>query len=142
MAQVYLTSDFDDNVSWHSFSTAQSVGEAELDWNDIAGMPWQEHGEYIYMLHRYHKARWRKFAHRRHRAKGKGRKGKRKGSSKGKGHAQGKGWENHRSFLAEVSWDPQIMNHIYMKGGSGNPIGKDGQRMLCSICKSPDHFRA
>ena len=52
------------------------------------------------------------------------------------------GLENHRSFLAEVSWDPQIMNHIYMKGGSGNPIGKDGQRMLCSICNSPDHFRA
>ena len=31
----------------------------------------------------------------------------------------------------------------YFKGrGKGNPIGKDGKQMLCSICDSPEHFRA
>jgi hypothetical protein len=28
------------------------------------------------------------------------------------------------------------------KGAGGNPIGKDGLQMLCSICGSGDHFRA
>jgi hypothetical protein len=30
----------------------------------------------------------------------------------------------------------------YFKGGRGNPVDRDGKKMLCSICSSPDHFRA
>lgn len=133
----------DDGISWHSYSTGQSDYDEPLDWSDFPNNISEPYiGEEIYLAYTGAKRRWRSFGGKgRHRQKGKGKgRGKSKGSSSSKGpHSQ------VRAFWT----DDYGVNHIideapvYFKGkGKGNPIGKDGKQMLCSICDSNQHFRA
>ena len=85
-----------------------------------------------------------------------------KGKGKGKGKSGGKSHGQHGHTQARAFWTDDFGNNIPIpstyasrshadaascpvyfkgKGKGGNPIGKDGLQMLCSICNSPDHFR-
>ena len=148
----------DDNISWHSWSTGNSDPEEELDWDDTpADLPEDELHELLYLQYRAAKRKFRTFGQKRGRRFGT----RRKGSGKGSGKFKGK----NKSFFADPSspqdtssWpetsaypsfsssydDPHAT--VFFKGskgkgkGRGNPIGKDGKQMLCSLCHSPEHF--
>ena len=142
----------DDNISWHSFSTGNSDQDEPVDWEEM-----QEDepyiGERIYMAYRNSKRQWRQYTGpKRRRWKGK------KKRTFFKGHRKGKGKHHHdphpRAFWTDDAGtahpydessteSTQHMEEVYFKGrGKGNPIGKDGKTMLCSICDSDQHFRA
>ena len=141
----------DDNISWHSYSTGQSDDEEPVDWKDWELVPDQAMGEEIYLAYRGAKRRWRHFGGKsRPRFKGKGRKGKGKG--KGKNHQPqvrafwtddfGNNIPIPSTYASHSHADiPSCPVYFKGKGKGGNPIGKDGLQMLCSICNSPDHFR-
>ena len=150
-ADVSTTVDDDDDlISWHSYSTGQSDYDEPVDWDGFDQIPNEYLGEEIYLAYRGAKRRWRNFA-------GKGRprfKGRGKGSGKGKGKSR-KGpspnptfWTDdfgHHHLIPEPpsNSDSASNSQTYFKGrGKGNPIGKDGKVMLCSICDSDQHFRA
>ena len=145
----------DDNISWHSFSTGRSDDNEPIDWTGIEAIPPVHRGEHIYLGYRNHKRMWRKFG-------GKSRprfKGVIRDKTKGR---FGKNPQHGKGGLARTFWvddfgcpipisnsayptipEPEPSTEIYFKGkGKGNPIGKDGKRMLCSICDSDMHFRA
>ena len=144
--------DQDDNMSWHSFSTGNSDPDEPIDWQDIQeDEPYT--GERIYLGYRNSKRQWRQYAG----PKRKRWKGKRK-STFNKGSRKGRGKHHHdpnpRAFWTDDAGNthavednyqetPQHVEEVYFKGrGKGNPIGKDGKPMLCSICDSDQHFRA
>ena len=74
----------DDTISWHSFSTGNSLDDQDVDWTDAPVEP-----EQLYFQYRGAKKRFRFYAAGRKRFHGKGRKGG-KGKSKGKGKNAGK----------------------------------------------------
>ena len=138
----------DDNISWHSYSTGQSDDDEPLDWSDFHDVPVQFHGEHAYMAYRGSKRRWRSFAGKgRKRFKGTHRKGGGKGGKSSKGHTQARAfWTDDfgNNFPLAIS-DHETTAPVYVfkgKGKGGNPVGKDGKIMLCSICESDQHFRA
>lgn len=138
----------DDGISWHSFSTGRSDDDEPILWEDWDDIPPAHVGEAAYLAYRGAKRRWRSFA-------GKGRprfKGRSKSGKGGKGAGKG-----GKSSLPRTFWTDDFGNHhvvsenpapadvssVFFKGkGKGNPIGKDGKVMLCSICHSDQHFRA
>lgn len=146
----------DDAISWHSFSTGQSDDGEPIDWSGLEGIQPAHIGEHLYLGYRTNKRKWRNFG-------GKSRprfKGVQKGHTKGKGkHGKnphsGKGigtrtfWVDDfgcqiaipsPSYPVIPDFEPTV--EVYFKGkGKGNPMGKDGKQMLCSICESPLHFR-
>ena len=144
----------DDNISWHSFSTGNSDQDEPVDWGDMnEDEPYL--GERIYLGYRNSKRQWRQYAGpKRRRWKGKRKrnftKGFRKGGGKGKHHHD----PHPRAFWTDdvgtthalddsFSEQSHHTEEVYFKGrGKGNPIGKDGKTMLCSICGSDQHFRA
>ena len=152
----------DDNISWHSYSTGQSDDGEPIDWNDFEQVPPHALGEEVYLAYRGAKRRWRSFGGKgRPRFKGKGRKGGGKGSGTGFGKGKGKYASSARAFWTDdfgnnipipqtavptYSDESPASFQIYFKGkgkgAGGNPIGKDGVQMLCSICGSGEHFRA
>ena len=147
----------DDNISWHSFSTGHSDEGEPIDWTGTENIPPAYQGEHIYLGYRNHKRMWRKFGGKsRPRFKGVIR-DKTKGKGKfGKNHQTGKGGFNRTFWVDDFGcpipiqapaypavFEPEPSTEVYFKGkGKGNPIGKDGKQMLCSICDSNMHFRA
>ena len=142
----------DDSISWHSFSTGHSDEDEPIDWENWELTPDQNLGEEIYLAYRSSKRRWRHFGGKsRPRFKGRGRKGKGKGKGKNH-HPQARAfWTDDfgnnipilSSTYASQSYPDESSCPIYFKGKGkgGNPIGKDGLQMLCSICNSDQHFR-
>jgi len=141
-----------DSISWHSFSTGMSDdnNHDDLTWEDTVGMSPDDMNEYLYLQYRFAKRRFRKVGFKRKRFFGKRRFGK--GGKKGN-HFKGKGsghfWTDNSAYHVDP-WTqhphyPQAYHtdEVFYKGsgkGKGNPIGKDGKPMLCSICKSAEHF--
>ena len=157
----------DDGMSWHSHSTGNSEPDEEIDWDgipEVTNANVDDMSEHLYLGYRNSKRRFRTFGVKRHRFKVKGRKGGGKASKGFKGKSkhgksshfwtdpgQGYSYPDASSYPSfpdpafEASFNPpadQIIEVFFGggKGKSGNPIGKDGKRMLCSNCKSPDHF--
>ena len=147
---------------WQSASSGNSNDEEPVDLSDIAHLPYPQAAEAAYMGFRIHKRRWRKFAGPRRKGGKKGQKGASrpmfaphtKGKSKGKAFFGSDGiayapvvdsdWQEPSVFSPTAEYD-QTYVMGKGKGGkrtSGNPIGRDGKRMLCSACDSPEHFVA
>lgn len=142
----YFPTIEDDQISWHSFSTGHSDDDEPIDWTDYDQIPPQAVGEEVYMAYRSAKRRWRSIG------------GKSRPRFKGKGKGKGKGGKGkHGAPQARAFWTDDFGNNIPLppspttdqcpvyfkgKGKGGNPIGKDGKQMLCSICESNMHFRA
>jgi len=107
------------------YSSCCSLDEQDLIWHDLDDYNDNDAGEQLYLAHRFAKRRWRSYTG--HGGKGSHRRSKGGGKIRGKGKYQSKG-----SYFGGS------------KGGKkgGNPIGRDGQQMRCSICNSTQHFRA
>lgn len=147
-----------------SLSSGNSNDESAVDLSDLAHLSYPQAAETAYLGFRIHKRRWRKFAGPRKSTR------KGKGKSKGKGKTPtfspfpSKGSSGKRSYFGnddswtgasyDANWqDPNDLasnwDNTYFTGKgkgngtrSGNPIGRDGKKMLCSLCLSPDHFIA
>ena len=149
----------DDNISWHSFSTGRSDEDEPIDWTGVDAVAPAYRGEHIYLGYRNHKRMWRKFGGKpRPRFKGVIKDKTKSRNRFGKGAQSGKGGGLARTFWVDDFGHPIPINNppsypavaepetpveVYFKGkGKGNPIGKDGKQMLCSICDSNMHFRA
>jgi len=142
----------DDNMSWHSFSTGNSDHEEPLAWSSIENaLPLTDIGEHLYLEYRSAKRKWRNFAgkgRKRHKGKGRGKgKGKFNASHTGKGPNPRQFWIDdfgQQVFFeqpAQLPVDEPVLTYVFKGRGKGNPIGKDGKVMTCSICSSPEHFR-
>ena len=83
---------------------------------DMAGWIVNDIGEYYYQKYKLSKRKWRRFA---------GRQPKRQ-----------RGPIRHRQFLEETHASSEAR---YRKG---NPLGRDGQPLRCSVCDSDQHLRA
>ena len=130
--------------------TASTDGEANYDDPALQGMTPGQVDEHMFFQYQRHKSNWRKHMHKPTR---KVRRFLKRRGPKGKG--KGKGWSRF-SFLAEmgdVEYDQIFFggkgsskgkrrSFAKGKGRRGNPIGRDGEKMKCSICNSEDHFRA
>ena len=156
---AYPNSERDaDAISWHSYSTGKSDQDEPIDWSNFDDqIPEPFIGESLYLAFRAAKRRWRSFAGAsRGRFKGRG-KGKGKGKGKNSGTSVRSFWVDdlgHNHYIDPSSNHPydavDFHQPVYFKGKgkgkstnrSGNPIGKDGKPMLCSICESDQHFRA
>ena len=142
---------FDDEVS-----SCNSHDDEDVDLSDLVHLSYNEAAETVYLGYRTHKRRWRSFAGPRKKGKGKG-KGKRSGNKGVKSTPMFKGGGKHTFFgepqspqydQSESSWshdEYQDPDQAYFGKGkgkrTGNPIGRDGKVMRCSICNSEDHFR-
>ena len=102
--------------------------EREDDEPDMSTWSANEIGEFYYQRYRRYRKKWRRFtgrAPRRYRSRAKG---------KGKGR---------------YNYEQEAMDTFFGKGKggkgkgkAGNPFGRDGQRLKCSICGSDQHLRA
>jgi hypothetical protein len=98
---------------------------------------------------RHHKRRWRAFGGGRRKGKGKGKGGKDK---KGGKHYYADPWADAGAAAHDgTPWFAPDSSFVYRKGKgkgksgprtSGNPMGRDGVKLKCSLCNSTQHFRA
>ena len=141
-------SAFDDDVSWHSYSTGNSMPDEEVDWTEFP-----DDGEFAYLAYRDAKKRFRYYAPSRGRFKGRSKKGKGKGKGKGRfRHGKGKssshlspassfwldGYQDYSQMYEP--WEEDGQCYFKGRGKGGNPTGKDGVQMKCSVCSSTEHF--
>ena len=95
---------------------------------DMTGWTSNQVGEYYYQKYKQYKRKWRRFA--------------------GRNPKRQRGPTRRRHFF---EMDVSVSETYFGKGKGGgkgaphrkgNPIGRDGQVMRCSICNSDQHFRA
>ena len=154
----------DGNIDSDILSSGNSNDDEVVDLTDMRGLDANDAGCNLYLAYRHSKRRWRRFS-------GKGsRKGKGKGSKGGKGKGK-KGHSKKAFMTLDDApayvevppmfdeWSAYDENWNYLpssdeswqyfggkgsKGSAtrrGNPIGRDGKQLLCTLCKSPDHFQ-
>ena len=137
------TEDQDNTFDWFTDATL-FAGYEEMTTNEA--------GECIYLEYRKAKARWDRF--RGHRS-GKGFKRSGKGYGSFGGFGRGKGGKNAGGYRFPTHYEghyeheDQDVWSNYFKGGKsggksrqGNPRGRDGEVLKCSICESEEHLRA
>ena len=150
-AGSYLVADDADEIS-----SGCSHDEEPVDLTECANLDVNTAGELLYLAYRTAKRKFRRFSTQ----PGRGRKGKGKG--KGKSRNFGKPayyWDdNIQNYVSfddgndQSYWaDSDQQSYAFQKGAKGpgkgsgirkgNPIGPDGKQMLCSLCKSPEHFQ-
>lgn len=152
-------------------SSGWSHTEEPVDLEDVAHLDHNVAGEQLYMAYRFAKRRWRKFQghpRRRRRFYPKG-KGRGKGHGRGRSHRSffmnddptsisqpcivDTTWNHSPSIYAVTSSALSLSDSqsIFFKGNGkggkgvrrgGNPLGRDGQPLRCSICESTEHLRA
>ena len=144
-------------------SSGHSHFDEPVSFDDLSGMAYQVAAEQLYLEYRSAKRRWRTFSQTPRRKRRFFRRGK--GGKGGKGHRKG----FQRNPYAITSEEPESapcvhdlnLNitfpafdaepvDVFFKGSGkgkgsrrgGNPTGRDGKRLTCSICNSEEHFRA
>ena len=96
----------------------------DADEPDMTGWTANQVGEFYYQKYKHYKRKWRRFS--------------------GRQPKRSRGPTRRRHFLAD-----EVTEAYFGKGGGkgkgrrkGNPIGRDGQPLRCSICNSDQHLRA
>lgn len=143
LGETFTTASYFDHAD-DEMSSGCSNDDEPVNLPELTQLDVNTAGELIYLEYRTAKRRFRKFT----KQPGRGRKGK----GKGKGH-KGKGkptyfWDEMTYSYVQIH-DDHESSYAFQKGGKGNgkgvrkgnPIGPDGKTMLCSICKSPEHFQ-
>ena len=144
---INVSDDADDECS-----SGCSHDEEPVDFSAYASLDQATAGEQIYYEYRTAKRKFRKFTQR----PGRGRKGKGKGKSSSKGKSKLSSFFGDEPPSAHSEWpseseDMAWQQYAFQKGAGGashgkgmrkgNPIGPDGKQMLCSLCKSTEHFQ-
>ena len=142
-----------EEVAEEELSSGHSNAESEIEYEDIAHLPFNSANEALYLAYRGAKRRFRGFS----------KSGPRKGKGKGRRKGKGKGFKGKGKPMFYADGSPVedqfesgyeadnnvVFETYYQKGGKGgkskggirkNPIGADGKVMLCSGCDSDMHF--
>ena len=160
------TEDNRDYWSSTDSDTSSDNYEDNIDMSDVQNLPTAEAEEILYYQKSFAKKRWRRYTAkpvrkvRRFIRKRKAyfmKGGKGKGRRPGKGHS-GKGKRQHTYYndgTTDEDWldgisvligkpEDQVASTFLSsgkgKGRSGNPIGRDGEKMKCFGCGSTDHL--